>query len=462
MATAPPTNTKPNPPTPLRIAIAGAGIAGLTTAIALAKKLDGAGVDVGVDVDVDVQLYDKASALREIGASIALGPNGLRSLERLGVRDALGDDVAFRGPAGRPMIYRHWKTNEIVSFDEFVDVPERRHQTARFARAHLHQSLLRHVDPGRIHLGKKIVGVVEEGKEGQGPLVLKFADGSEAKADLVVGADGINSGVRKFFVPEQKLGWTTQIAYRAVFDASLVEGTPDLPEDSTHWWGPTGSFFASRLGKNQFTTVGIVSLDPADPANAPIVNNAHWDSPADINLVRKLYKDWHPLITTLLARTPASAIRAYPNLAITAPLPSHTFLAGRVALVGDAAHPHGGAFATGGSLAIDDAYALASALAFSLSSAAEEEDILARATRVYERARKPHTTRLVEVVLGMNERSKERLREGGEETDEELRARMRARAETSWLHEHDVEAAVRRAVEAEGAGVRGAGLEARL
>lgn len=36
-------------------------------------------------------------------------------------------------------------------------------------------------------------------------------------------------------MPEQKLGWTTQVAYRAVFDASHVEGIPDLPEDSTHW-----------------------------------------------------------------------------------------------------------------------------------------------------------------------------------------------------------------------------------
>ncbi|KAL0260095.1 hypothetical protein SLS55_005840 [Diplodia seriata] len=216
----------------LHVAIAGAGIAGLTAAIALKKRLGGD--------RVDVQLYDKASALREIGASIALGPNGLRSLERLGVGNALDDDVAFRGPSGLPMIYRHWKTNEIVSFDEFVNVPERRHQTARFARAHLHQSLLQHVDPARIHLGKKIVAVVEEeAGDKDAPLVLKFADGSEAKADLVIGADGINSGVRKFFVPEQKLGWTTQVAYRAVFDASLVEGTPDLPDDSTHWVSPS-------------------------------------------------------------------------------------------------------------------------------------------------------------------------------------------------------------------------------
>ncbi|KAF9636030.1 putative salicylate hydroxylase protein [Lasiodiplodia theobromae] len=451
----------------LHVAIAGAGIAGLAAAVALTRNFGSR---------VDVQLYDKATALREIGASIALGPNGLRTLEKLGVENALDDDVAFRGPSGLPMIYRHWKTNEIVSFDEFVNVPERRHQTARFARAHLHQSLLEHVDPARIHLGKKIVSVKEEAGD-EGPLVLKFADGSETKADFVVGADGINSGVRKFFVPEQKLGWTTQVAYRAVFDASLVEGTPDLPEDSTHWWGPTGSFFASRLGKGQFTTVGIISLDPSDPKNAAIVDNARWDNLADINFVRELYKDWHPLIRTLFARTPASSIRVYPNLAITAPLPAHTFLGGRAVLIGDAAHPHGGAFATGGSLALDDAYALAQALravwpspsgtaaAATAGGGKPAKDRLAQATRIYEKARKPHTTRLLNVVHALTEKSRERLRrsDGGVETDEELRKRMKARAETSWLHEHDVDEAVRRAVEAELGAVGGAGsVEARL
>ncbi|EKG10497.1 hypothetical protein MPH_12355 [Macrophomina phaseolina MS6] len=267
---------------PLSIAIAGAGIAGLSTAIALSRLLP------APDVGVDVHLYDKASALREIGASIALGPNGLRSLEKLGVGDALEDEVAFRGPGTWPMIYRHWKTNEVISIDEFKNVPERRHQTARFARAHLHQCLLRHVDPARIHLGKKTVAVEED--DAAGGVVLKFADGTEARADLLVGADGINSGVRKFFVPEQKLGWTTQVAYRAVFDASHVEGIPDLPEDSTHWWGPTGNVFASRLGKGQFTTVGMTHLDPDDPKNKHLVETARWNNAADINEVRELFK----------------------------------------------------------------------------------------------------------------------------------------------------------------------------
>lgn len=79
----------------LRIAVVGAGIAGLAATIAL-KKHSG----------VDVQIYEKANELREIGASIALGPNGMRTLDRLGVDNALSPDIAFRNKSRCPMIYR--------------------------------------------------------------------------------------------------------------------------------------------------------------------------------------------------------------------------------------------------------------------------------------------------------------------------------------------------------------------
>lgn len=79
----------------LQIAIIGAGIAGLSAAIAL-KSHPG----------VDIQIYEQAEELREIGASIALGPNGLRTLDRLGVTNALDDSIAFRNKSGHPMIYR--------------------------------------------------------------------------------------------------------------------------------------------------------------------------------------------------------------------------------------------------------------------------------------------------------------------------------------------------------------------
>lgn len=79
----------------LRTAIIGAGIAGLTAAIALKDE-----------PGVDVQIYEKTSELREVGATIALGPNGMRTLERLGVTNALDESVAFRNESRHPMIYR--------------------------------------------------------------------------------------------------------------------------------------------------------------------------------------------------------------------------------------------------------------------------------------------------------------------------------------------------------------------
>ncbi|UDD65260.1 hypothetical protein AFCA_012451 [Aspergillus flavus] len=79
----------------VKVIIAGAGIAGLSVAVAL-RRLP----------YIDVELFEQATELREIGASIAISPNGLRSLEKLGVLNALDEDVAFRGPSGIPMIYR--------------------------------------------------------------------------------------------------------------------------------------------------------------------------------------------------------------------------------------------------------------------------------------------------------------------------------------------------------------------
>lgn len=81
--------------TKLQIAVVGAGIAGLATAIALKSH-----------PAVDVQIYERATELKEIGASIALGPNGMRTLDRLGVQNALDDSIAFRNKSRFPMIYR--------------------------------------------------------------------------------------------------------------------------------------------------------------------------------------------------------------------------------------------------------------------------------------------------------------------------------------------------------------------
>ena len=165
--------------TTLQVAIVGCGIAGLTAAIALRQH-----------PRINVILYEKATELKEIGASIALGPNGLRTLERLGLHDAINDEVAFRGPSNIPMIYRHWKTNEIIGGDVHENVSEYLHRTARYHRGHLHQALLENVPHDIIHLGKKLVSATADPRNG---VKLEFRDGTTATADILIGADGLRS-----------------------------------------------------------------------------------------------------------------------------------------------------------------------------------------------------------------------------------------------------------------------------
>lgn len=77
------------------VAIIGGGIAGLSAAIAL-RQLP----------SVDVQVYERAKEFKELGALIGLAPNGLRTLEKLGVEEVLSDEVGWRSPNGVPMCFK--------------------------------------------------------------------------------------------------------------------------------------------------------------------------------------------------------------------------------------------------------------------------------------------------------------------------------------------------------------------
>ncbi|PMD32278.1 FAD/NAD(P)-binding domain-containing protein [Hyaloscypha variabilis F] len=412
-------------PSLLRVAIVGTGIAGLTAGIALRKH-----------PKIEVALYEKATELKEIGASITLGPNGLRTLQRLGLEDCISDQVGYRGPNPISRFYRHWKTNEIIGEDFYEDVSEPLHYTARFHRGHLQQALLKHIPRDIIHLKKKLVVATVDHRDG---VKMQFQDGTTATADILIGADGIRSGVRTAFVPDFELEWSGHTAFRGIFDASLVKDIEGVPLDSTHWWGPETNFFATRLAQNRFTVQGGIYADPQDPvAIAKFRDGGHWDKQADINLLREKYLDWNPVVKALANVTPD--IRYYPNYFCGSSLPTWIF-GDRVTLIGDAAHAHGGAFATGGSLAIDDAYALHLALKSVFPETASQKpssrEIL-RALKLYEDTRRPHAVRLLKVAHENNAMKTKKIMAETQETDEELRARAKRGSGTTWLHEHDV------------------------
>ena len=233
------------------------------------------------------------------------------------------------------------------------------------------------------------------------------------------------------------------MTFRSVFPISHVSHIPDLPEEAAHFWGPDRTLFLSRLGKGLYTVVGSYQADPDAPDAQ--YKDAVWNQEGDVNVLREYYKDWSPMVRAVIDAVPYT--RIYPNVAAHG-LDSWVLGGGRVTLVGDAAHAHGGAFAAGGSLAIDDAWAFAASLFHAFPVDAERVPVageLSRALHIYDQTRRPHTDRVLHTVYSGN---KAKVRRAGKlESDGELRARMEKREDVTWLHEHDVVAAFKAAVE---------------
>ncbi|KAI5199790.1 FAD/NAD(P)-binding domain-containing protein [Aureobasidium subglaciale] len=419
--------------TNLRIAIIGAGITGLTTAIAL-RKLP----------NVDVQIYERATELRELGQVIALNPNGLRTLEKLGIDKVLSGELGYRCPSGNVIAYlvwwrnadvdRHWKTNEALGSEQHTPQVEERHQMARYFRPELQEALLSYLPRGIIHLNKRVVDVRIKDED----VDVEFADTATIHADLLIGADGIRSSVRGFFAPDFELKWSGLIAYRSAFDVALLDNVKDVPEDTTQWWSSKDGILTTRMGRRKFGIVAFHSVNPL--ISTHLLDKSCWDETTDTAALREMYKDFHPVVREIVKIAPT--VRTYPNF-YGGFLDSYGF-GSRVVLVGDAAHSHGGALAANSSLGIDDAYCLylcflehVSADGNSALGAEQLKEVLS----LYDAVRRPHCEKVLKMVHGMYDANNQRLWGGGdEEADEELKEKLRKRPYAAWIHEHEVEA----------------------
>ena len=185
-----------------------------------------------------------------------------------------------------------------------------------------------------------------------------------------------------------------------------------------------------------FTVVGGIMVDPDNPK--ALLRDAEWEQDASIQLLRDKYKGWNPVVKALTDATPY--IKFHPNLSCSRTLETWVF-GDRTTLIGDAAHAHGGAHATGGSLAIDDAYALYLSILtiFPLKSTTKPSGPEIRnALELYQATRKPHADRLLKMVYAENQAKTDKVRSGELDTDEQLRSRAAKGSNTTWLHEHDV------------------------
>lgn len=333
-----------------RIAIVGGGIGGLTAAIALHQ------------MGFLVKVFERAPVLREVGAGLGLLSNAMCVLDGLGLGTQarrLGYPLrraGFSNAQGDVLLEMH--LDEVLS----LDTPP----SHVVHRADLLQLLRQALPEDVITTNAECTGLTED----ETGVTLQFAGRPDERAEVVVGADGINSRVRRILWGDTPLRYSGQTCYRGIARYSLRE--PDAIREIN---GPGKRAAAIAIGRDRVYWWAALNAERGEA-----------DEPA-LRRTRLLaeFAGWPHELPEVIAATPSEEILRN-DLLDRAPL--KTWTRGRVTLLGDAAHPMQPNLGQGACTAMEDGWVIASALSRYSGNVTE-------ALRVYETARQPRTREIV-------------------------------------------------------------------
>ena len=318
--------------------VVGGGIGGLAAALACAR------------VGVDVALLERASAFTEVGAGVQLGPNVVKLLDAWGLQDALAAVAAFPSRLQVRSALTGAELGVLRLGERSVQQYGARYATIH--RADLQALLLeaaQRQDGVRLHLASEFDRFEQDGAG----VTVHTSDGRALQADLLVGADGLWSRVRQQLLHDGAPLATGQLAYRAM----VVQRT--LPErlrsqQVTAWLGPHMHLVQYPVRGGEWLNVVAIVHDRVRH------DLDSWDHSANAAQLRLSLRDVCPPLRELV-----HAIEHWRlwGLSIRPPMRGANEQAqGRVALLGDAAHPMVPFLAQGAGMAIEDAQALSTAM----------------------------------------------------------------------------------------------------
>lgn len=386
----------------MRIGIAGAGIGGLSAAIALSA--DGH----------QVVVYEQASRLSEIGAGIQLSPNATRVLAWLGLLDEVRR-VAVEPERGD---LRRWEDGSLLVSQPLGDEVSERYgfPYLHVHRADLHRVLSNAAAACDVRLGCRASGVDSIGDRAR----LRFEDGTVSSAfDLLVGADGIHSTVRRELFGDESPRFSGNAVWRGLVERSSVTHL-ELPVHSHGFLGPGRHFVTYYVSSGRYVNwVGVAPSQTWDVES--------WTQRGEFEDAIADFAGWCETVTGLI-----DAMRDQPifrwALFDRDPLPAWS--QGPVTLLGDACHPMLPFMAQGAAQSIEDAAVLAGCVA-------SERDP-AQAVVRYEGLRRDRTA-AVQLAARSNE-TMFHLPDGPEQRERDARLGSpdsRSKHRNAWLFDYD-------------------------
>ncbi|WZH42068.1 Pyridine nucleotide-disulfide oxidoreductase class-II [Fusarium acuminatum] len=327
---------------------------------------------------VEWHLYEQKPTISEIGAGITLQRSTWSLLEKLGASKHLGPNDFFRSSDG-----------------------------------HDYQYSVELLPCGKLHL--------------------TFDDGFTDNVDLLVGADGIRSVVRKFACPDHSVHYTGATAYRSVVKVSDVERITGISRASVFWFGTEGKWiYTAPLDNEDWeVTCRISEADDGDRST--------WGKEVSVTKFIEKFEEYCEPVQKLFSLI--TQIKRYDYFGGTR-LPSvvnHQ----SIALIGDASHPLSGAFGAGAAFALEDANTLARSLRWAASSTGCLKDAL----NLFDSVRSPYYRALYQTMDDIAASHGKTLREAAS-VEEEIAGRIDnvSNQERKWMYYHDVDQAFEDAV----------------
>jgi 2-polyprenyl-6-methoxyphenol hydroxylase-like FAD-dependent oxidoreductase len=337
--------------------VVGAGPGGLAAAIALRR------------VGFEVRVYERDAQPGVGGAGLNVAPNAMRALQRLDLADALVRD------AGPPPLGAEIRTADgrvLMRIDLPAITAQLGEPSLAIRRGLLQDVLMSALPSGVVRTGRACTGV----RHDETAAMVEFADGSSDSADVVVGADGLRSVVRGA-IGTGRVRYTGSTSWRTLVPATKV---PSIARRSGfEAWGGGDRFGMGHLGEHVYC---FATAPTPEGTAAPDGERA---------ALMAIFADWAPPVPELVAAFDDHAlIRTDINELVDV----ERWAAGRLVVIGDAAHAMTPDLGQGACQALEDAVFLAAALAGA--------DDVPEAMRSFEQTRRSRPERIARQARGIS------------------------------------------------------------